>query len=94
MRRFIDGLIDSVNTRVLGLQQETADEDNAKEELAELAVELEEARREWLAARAYFESVSDPELVDHAIHLVLAREKRYTYLLKEAKRTYGGLSRA
>lgn len=46
---------------------------------------VEQARKDWLAAQEYFESVSDPELVDHAIHLVTAAEKKYMYLLKKAQ---------
>lgn len=43
------------------------------------------ARDEWQAARALFEYVSDPDLVDHAIALITATEKKYTYLLRQAK---------
>jgi len=43
------------------------------------------AREEWLAARNYFNSVSDPDLVDHAIYLLGAAERKYMYLLKRAK---------
>lgn len=47
---------------------------------------VEQARRDWEHARRYFECVTDQDLVDHAIHLVTAAEKRYTYLLKQARR--------
>ncbi len=43
------------------------------------------ARDEWLAAKNYFETVSDPDLVDHAIYLLGAAERKYMYLLKRAK---------
>ncbi|WP_207635408.1 YaaL family protein [Thermaerobacter subterraneus] len=46
---------------------------------------VEEARRDWEQARLYFECVTDRDLVDQAIHLVLAAEKRYAYLLKQAR---------
>lgn len=46
---------------------------------------VEAARREWLACRAYFDCVSDPELVDHAIYAVQAAERKYMYLLRKAK---------
>lgn len=52
---------------------------------ADFVDDVEKARREWLAAKAYFETVSDPDLVDHAIHLVTAAEKKYTYLLRLAR---------
>lgn len=45
---------------------------------------VDEARREWLLAQRYFDSVSDPELVDHATYLLKATERRYIYLLHKA----------
>lgn len=47
--------------------------------------QVEEARREWLAARTYFENVTDPDLVDHAIAVLAAAEKKYMVLLKHAR---------
>lgn len=47
--------------------------------------EVEAARREWLGYRAYFDCVSDPELVDHAIYAVQAAERKYMYLLRRAR---------
>ncbi|MBX5465143.1 MAG: DUF2508 family protein [Clostridia bacterium] len=47
---------------------------------------VEQARRELEAARSYFDSVTDPELVDHAIHLLNAAEKKYMYLVHRAQR--------
>ncbi len=46
---------------------------------------ISQAREEWLAARNYFEMVSDPDLVDHAIYMLGAAERKYMYLLKRAK---------
>lgn len=46
---------------------------------------LEQARQEWLTACAYFDSVADPTLVDHAIYLVQAAERRHSYLLRLAR---------
>lgn len=53
--------------------------------LPSLADSIEQARGEWLSSRAYFEAVSDPDLVDHAIYMMEATEKRYIYLLKKAR---------
>ncbi|MFO8059884.1 MAG: DUF2508 family protein [Bacillota bacterium] len=47
---------------------------------------VDEAHREWMDAEAYFQNVSDPELVDHAIHLLAAAEKKYAYLLSQVRR--------
>ncbi|HEX3048321.1 MAG TPA: YaaL family protein [Bacillota bacterium] len=46
---------------------------------------LEMAQREWKYARLYFDSVTDPDLIDHAIYNLEATEKKYTYLLKQAR---------
>jgi len=46
---------------------------------------VEQARQDWLAAKSYFESVSEPDLVDHAIYLVEAAETKYMYLLRKAR---------
>ena len=51
-----------------------------------LLAAVEDARREWLMARTYFDHVTDPRLVDYAIYCIGAAEKRYMYLLDEARR--------
>lgn len=50
-----------------------------------LADVVEQARREWLATQKYYNSVSDSDLVDHAVYLMQAAEKKYMYLLKKAR---------
>ena len=47
-----------------------------------LEEKIEEAKTEWQEARKYFDLVSDPELVDYAIYLLEAAERKYQYLLK------------
>ena len=51
---------------------------------------LQEARREWEEAQAYFQNVSDPALVDHAVHVLTAAEKKYSYMLARVKREMAG----
>lgn len=46
---------------------------------------VEKARRDWLEAKEFFQFVTDPDLVDHAIHAIDAAEKKYMYLLKKAR---------
>lgn len=46
---------------------------------------VERARREWLSSQDYYNSVSDTDLVDHAVFLMQAAEKKYVYLLKQAR---------
>lgn len=50
-----------------------------------LLADIEAAKRDWTNARAFFEQVSEPDLVDMAIYSLEAAEKRYIYLLKQAK---------
>lgn len=47
---------------------------------------LEGAKREWVDSQIYFDNVSDPELVDYAIHMMEASETKYMYLLNKAKK--------
>lgn len=53
----------------------------------DLVKTLEEAHREWKLANLYFNTVTDPDLVDHAIFYIGATEKKYIYLLKRARET-------
>ena len=64
------------NNRTLGISQ-----------VPDLAQALEQARREWRYAKLYFNSVTDPDLIDHAVFYMGATEKKYVYLLKRAKET-------
>lgn len=56
-----------------------------KREELELVNSIQEAIEEWYTAEQFFESVSDPELIDYAIYRLEASRKKYTYLLKKAK---------
>lgn len=55
-------------------------------ERARLADAVQEARRQWDAARGFFDNVTEPELIDYAVFAVGAAEKRYMFLLEEARR--------
>ena len=46
---------------------------------------VEQAKEQWHQARAYFQYVKEPELVDYAINNLEAAEKRYDYLLKQLR---------
>jgi|GEM_PF-572773 len=46
---------------------------------------MEQARQDRDDARSYFNCVTDPDLVDHAIYLQDAAEKKFVYLIKTAK---------
>ncbi|MFW5984729.1 MAG: DUF2508 family protein [Halanaerobiaceae bacterium] len=51
----------------------------------ELAVEIEKAHRQWIRAQKYFQSVSEPKLVDHASYKIQAAQTKYMYLLNKAR---------
>lgn len=51
----------------------------------ELAQCVLQAYEEWQSAENFFHSVSDPDLIDHAIYKLEASKTRYVYLLKQAK---------
>ncbi|MEW6662845.1 MAG: hypothetical protein ACOY9Y_00570 [Bacillota bacterium] len=55
---------------------------NQEPEAAELA---RYSQRELKMAYRFFNEVTDPDLVDTAIHLISAYEKHYNYLLKEMR---------
>lgn len=46
---------------------------------------VEQARQEWKNAQTYYNAVSDTDLVDHAVYLLQASERKYMYLLKQAR---------
>lgn len=52
---------------------------------AKLVDQVEQAQREWQLAHRFFESATDPDLIDYAIYNLQATERRYTYLLKLAR---------
>jgi hypothetical protein len=54
---------------------------------------VESARHEWEAAESYFQTVSDSELVDHAIFSVGAAHRKYLYLFRQLRRTEGPADR-
>ncbi|HWR44271.1 YaaL family protein [Sporomusa sp.] len=61
-----------------------------------LAEVVDQARRDWLYAQSYYNSVTDSDLIDYAIYLSKACERRYIYLLRKARqegvRCPGGVS--
>lgn len=50
-----------------------------------LVASIAEAQQQWLSARSQFDFVCDPDLVDHVVFSMDAAEKRYMFLLREAR---------
>ena len=78
------GLVSRVTNWLRG-RPSTEDEPT---ELDKLRTELEAARKEWATAQRHIDYVSEPELIDHAIYYLEAAERKYGYLLREAKKRY------
>lgn len=58
--------------------------DTVEEDADGIRRAVEQARNEWLCARAYFDNVTDPDLIDHAIYSIEAAERKYMFLLRRA----------
>ncbi len=59
--------------------------EKAPDKTEEYVAAVNQAWKQWQLAKEYFNNVSDPELVDHAIYRLEAAQLHYTYLLKKAK---------
>lgn len=53
-----------------------------------LREEISQAQADWALAQRHIDYVSDPELIDHAIYYLEAAERKYGYLLREAKKRH------
>jgi hypothetical protein len=56
----------------------------------ELQGQVDAAHREWQAAQQYFQMVSEPELVDHAIFTLEAAQRKYMYLFRQLRQSHAG----
>ncbi|MCG8541879.1 MAG: YaaL family protein [Clostridia bacterium] len=56
-----------------------------KSESERILENLRSAHEDWRNAEKYFQNVTDPDLIDHAIFKIEAEKTRYTYLLKLAR---------
>ncbi len=56
-----------------------------KSENEQILENIRVAHEDWKNAENYFQNVTDPDLVDHAIFRIEAARTRYTYLLRLAR---------
>ncbi|MFC4768510.1 DUF2508 family protein [Effusibacillus consociatus] len=47
--------------------------------------ELQQAHKEWVLAQQRIDLLADPELIDHAIFVLEAAEKKYNFYLRKAR---------
>lgn len=57
----------------------------ASQQPDELLQSIQQAKNEWRNFYLLLDEVSDPRVLEHVIHQILASEKRYNYLLQLAK---------
>ena len=57
-----------------------------KTEEEKILENLKKAHEEWKSKEEYFQSVTEPDLVDHAIYELEASKIKYIYLLKKVKK--------
>ena len=72
-----DGFINNIKGIFLAPQDKEEDDDFKRI--------LKQAQDDWKQAERYFESVTDPDLIDHAIFNMEAARRKYVYLLKQAR---------
>ena len=80
--RGFSNLISALGNLYNKVSQPKTQELDEDTELAQCAIK---ACEEWQSAENFFHSVSDPDLIDHAIYKLEASKARYVYLLKQAK---------
>jgi hypothetical protein len=55
------------------------------QEVWELKIDIEEARKSWLSATRFFQYAVEQDEVDYAVYYLMAAEQRYTMLVRRAK---------
>ncbi|MBS3939004.1 MAG: YaaL family protein [Peptococcaceae bacterium] len=75
--------VNMINTLGNGIGGASMSDD--EKSTADMLALIDNAHKEWLAAQQYFDHVSELDLIDHAVYVSQAAEKRYMYLLKQAR---------
>lgn len=83
MKKILAKLWSAVTAQVLPEPEDPLDK--AEKRVPSLLESVEAARREWVSAKSYFDFVTEPDLIDVAIYNIQAAERKYIYLLKEAR---------
>lgn len=80
--RNFSSLVSALGNLYNKVSQTSDQETDENKELAQCVIK---AHEDWQSAENFFHSVSDPDLIDHAIYKLEASKARYVYLLKQAK---------
>lgn len=57
-----------------------------EEEREDILKMLQEAHEEWRNAEMYFQSVTEPDLIDYAIYKMEAARRKYIYILNTVRK--------
>ncbi|NLL20159.1 MAG: YaaL family protein [Firmicutes bacterium] len=81
-------ILTELSQKLLGEKGDFNSEENSNREefRAKNADLIERAKQDWHAALSLFNNIEDPGLIDHAIYNLNAAERRYVFLLEEARR--------
>ena len=77
------GLNKSINQFLNKLKNNFAANEISEDE--KFLEQLNQAHEEWQNAELYFQSVTEPDLIDYAIYKMEASRTKYFYLLKQAR---------
>jgi hypothetical protein len=61
-------------------------EDTSAESALAWIKAAEQAKLDWINALMYFETVTDNDLIDYAIYMIMANERRYMYIVNKIRR--------
>jgi hypothetical protein len=61
---------------------------NNIDQISLLLEEIDKAKSDWVCAQAQYEEAIEWDQVDHAIYNLKATEKKYSLLIKQAKKMY------
>ncbi|MGI6327998.1 MAG: YaaL family protein [Dethiobacteria bacterium] len=80
-------ILTELSQKLLGEKCDFNSEENSHREefRAKNADLIERAKQDWYAAVSLFNNIEDPGLIDHAIYNLNAAERRYVFLLEEAR---------
>ncbi|MBE3520205.1 MAG: YaaL family protein [Firmicutes bacterium] len=67
---------------MFGLRQPKSEKEIERKALLKA---LRQAQHEMDVALSYFHESTDPEIIDHAIYLMEAARKKYSYFLRKAR---------
>lgn len=82
-----EGKLREINKNISRLMDKIKNNIAAKEisEEERFLEELKQAHEEWQRSEQYFQNVTEPDLIDYAIHKIEASKTKYIFLLKQAR---------